>query len=181
VGASRYLHEFALKPHARGSYLVRRLPTETGAPAAQNMKSEPNNCLHIPRATPPSVLIAMQPPCQSRKSGFGSWHQWAMKTAIIAPAVTRAQSKGQQGPGRRSAIANFDHPLSVYVLRPPNCSTSQFVAIRNSSKPPICHCASMAGLAVNPVQVFSTLRVLHWEFLSLWTGFELPIACRALP
>jgi hypothetical protein len=46
-------------------------------------------------------------------------------------------SKGQQGPGRRSTIANIDHPFCLYVLHPPNCTTSQFVAIRNSSKPPI--------------------------------------------
>jgi hypothetical protein len=32
----------------------------------------------------------------------------------------------------------------------------------------------MAGLGNNPVQVFSTGLPLHWEFLRLWTGFELP-------
>jgi hypothetical protein len=32
----------------------------------------------------------------------------------------------------------------------------------------------MAGLGNNPVQVYRTLRDLHWEFLRLWTGFELP-------
>jgi hypothetical protein len=32
----------------------------------------------------------------------------------------------------------------------------------------------MAGLGDNPVQGFRTLRDLHWEFLRLWTGFELP-------
>jgi hypothetical protein len=31
----------------------------------------------------------------------------------------------------------------------------------------------MAGLAINPVQGFSTLPDLHWEFLRLWTGFKL--------
>jgi hypothetical protein len=35
----------------------------------------------------------------------------------------------------------------------------------------------MAGPGVNPVQVFRTLRALHWEFLRLWTGFELPSSC----
>jgi hypothetical protein len=51
-----------------------------------------------------------------------------MKITAEALAVTRAQSKGQQGPGRRSTIANFDQPFCMYVLyvlRPPNCSTSQ--------------------------------------------------------
>jgi hypothetical protein len=43
------------------------------------------------------------------------------------------------------------------------------------------HSASMAGLGNNPVQIFATLRDLHWEFLRLWTGFELPSSCRALP
>jgi hypothetical protein len=39
----------------------------------------------------------------------------------------------------------------------------------------------MAGLAINLVQVFSTLPDLHWEFLRLWTGFELSSSWRALP
>ena len=39
----------------------------------------------------------------------------------------------------------------------------------------------MAGLGNNLVQVLSTLPDLHWEFLRLWTGFELPSSWRALP
>jgi hypothetical protein len=39
----------------------------------------------------------------------------------------------------------------------------------------------MAGLGKNLVQVFATLRDLHWEFLRLWTGFELPSSWLALP
>jgi hypothetical protein len=39
----------------------------------------------------------------------------------------------------------------------------------------------MAGPAINPVQVFSTLPDLHWEFLRLWTGFELPSSWNVLP
>jgi hypothetical protein len=39
----------------------------------------------------------------------------------------------------------------------------------------------MAGLGNNPVQVFATLRDLHWEFLRLWTGFELPSSWNVLP
>jgi hypothetical protein len=39
----------------------------------------------------------------------------------------------------------------------------------------------MAGLGKNLVQVFSTLRDLHWEFLRLWAGFELPSSCINLP
>ena len=39
----------------------------------------------------------------------------------------------------------------------------------------------MAGLAINPVQVFRTCRDLHWEFLRLWTGFELPSSWSVLP
>jgi hypothetical protein len=41
--------------------------------------------------------------------------------------------------------------------------------------------ASMAGPGNDPVQVFWTGRANHWEFLRLWTGFELPSSCRALP
>jgi hypothetical protein len=39
----------------------------------------------------------------------------------------------------------------------------------------------MAGLAMNPVQGFRTLRDLHWEFSRLWTGFELPSSWPDLP
>jgi hypothetical protein len=39
----------------------------------------------------------------------------------------------------------------------------------------------MAGPGDNPVQVFATLPDLHWEFLRLWTGFELPSSWSALP
>jgi hypothetical protein len=47
----------------------------------------------------------------------------------------------------------------------------------NNGKPFIC----MAGPGNDPVQVFRTLPDLHWEFLRLWTGFELPSSCRTLP
>jgi hypothetical protein len=39
----------------------------------------------------------------------------------------------------------------------------------------------MAGLGNNPVQVLSTGRANHWEFLRLWTGFELPSSCLTPP
>jgi hypothetical protein len=39
----------------------------------------------------------------------------------------------------------------------------------------------MAGLGNNPVQGFATLRDLHWEFLRLWTCFELSSSWRTLP
>jgi hypothetical protein len=39
----------------------------------------------------------------------------------------------------------------------------------------------MAGLGKNPVQGFATLRDLHWEFLRLWTDFELPSSWHTLP
>jgi hypothetical protein len=39
----------------------------------------------------------------------------------------------------------------------------------------------MAGPGNNPVQGFATLPDLHWEFLRLWTGFELPSSWRTLP
>jgi hypothetical protein len=39
----------------------------------------------------------------------------------------------------------------------------------------------MAGLGNTPVQVFATGRANHWEFLRLWTGFELPSSWSALP
>jgi hypothetical protein len=32
----------------------------------------------------------------------------------------------------------------------------------------------MAGYRITPVLVFWTLRGFDWEFLRLWTGFELP-------
>jgi hypothetical protein len=39
----------------------------------------------------------------------------------------------------------------------------------------------MAGLGDNPVQVFRTKQELHWEFLRLWTGFELSSSWSNLP
>jgi hypothetical protein len=39
----------------------------------------------------------------------------------------------------------------------------------------------MAGPATNLVQVFRTLCDLHWEFLRLWTGFELSSSWHTLP
>jgi hypothetical protein len=40
---------------------------------------------------------------------------------------------------------------------------------------------NIAGLGKKQVQGFRTLRDLHWEFLRLWTGFELPSSWRTLP
>jgi hypothetical protein len=39
----------------------------------------------------------------------------------------------------------------------------------------------LAGPAINPIQVFRTLPDLHWEFLRLRAGFELPSSCINLP
>jgi hypothetical protein len=39
----------------------------------------------------------------------------------------------------------------------------------------------MAGPGNDPVQVYRTLRAIHWEFLRLWTGFELSSSWRRLP
>jgi hypothetical protein len=39
----------------------------------------------------------------------------------------------------------------------------------------------MAGPGNDPVQVFRTGLPLHWEFLRLWTGFELPSSWPDLP
>jgi hypothetical protein len=39
----------------------------------------------------------------------------------------------------------------------------------------------VAGLGNDPVQVYRTLRDLHWEFLRLWTGFELSSSWANLP
>jgi hypothetical protein len=39
----------------------------------------------------------------------------------------------------------------------------------------------MAGLGKDPVQVFRTGLPLHWEFLRLRTGFELPSSWVDLP
>jgi hypothetical protein len=39
----------------------------------------------------------------------------------------------------------------------------------------------MAGLGNDPVQVYRTGRANHWEFLRLWTGFELSSSWIALP
>jgi hypothetical protein len=39
----------------------------------------------------------------------------------------------------------------------------------------------MAGPGNDPVQVYRTGRANHWEFLRLWTGFELSSSWIALP
>jgi hypothetical protein len=39
----------------------------------------------------------------------------------------------------------------------------------------------MAGLAINPVQVYRTGRANHWEFFCLRTGFELSSSWNVLP
>jgi hypothetical protein len=39
----------------------------------------------------------------------------------------------------------------------------------------------MAGYRITPVLVYRTKRELHWVFLRLWTGFELPSSWSALP
>jgi hypothetical protein len=39
----------------------------------------------------------------------------------------------------------------------------------------------MAGYRITPVLVFWTGRDLHWEFLRIWAGFELPSSWIALP
>jgi hypothetical protein len=40
---------------------------------------------------------------------------------------------------------------------------------------------NMAGPGNDPVQVYRTGRANHWEFLRLWTGFELSSSWIALP
>jgi hypothetical protein len=40
---------------------------------------------------------------------------------------------------------------------------------------------NMAGPGKKPVQVYRTGLPLHWEFLRLRTGFELPSSCVDLP
>jgi hypothetical protein len=71
--------------------------------------------------------------------------------------------KGQQGPGRRSTIAKFDHSFCVYVLRLPNCSTIQFIATRNSSKPPRLALRIWHILPFAP-KVRASQGVFHCEF-----------------
>jgi hypothetical protein len=39
----------------------------------------------------------------------------------------------------------------------------------------------MAGPGNDPVQVYRTGRANHWDFLRLWTGFELSSSWSALP
>jgi hypothetical protein len=59
---------------------------------------------------------------------------------------------------RRVRGAGVQHPISVGKRR-----------------------GGIAGPAVIPVQVFRTGRAVYWEFLRLWTGFELPSSWLTLP
>jgi hypothetical protein len=63
-------------------------------------------------------------------------------------------------------------------------SHNQLYALRVETAHPAdvpSYMSTMAGLGDNPVQVFATLPDLHWEFLRLWTGFELPSSCITPP
>jgi hypothetical protein len=73
------------------------------------------------------------------------------------------QSKTTQDPNSRST------PLP----KPQPAATTSF---QGSGSPP-----AMAGPGNDPVQVYRTGRANHWEFLRLWTGFELPSSCVDLP
>jgi hypothetical protein len=53
--------------------------------------------------------------------------------------------------------------------------------MRMMRKRRLCWRSSMSGLGKDLVQVFATGLPLHWEFLRLWTGFELSSSWSALP
>jgi hypothetical protein len=59
-----------------------------------SLQPETRNPNQAIASTPLSAPVAMQPPCGSRESGFGSWRQWAMKTAITAPELPRESARG---------------------------------------------------------------------------------------
>jgi hypothetical protein len=85
---------------------------------------------------------------------------------------------------RLRVASSYPPPLPpVHLPAWPSCYLTQFVyrcirtSVRSLARSHLLSSKSlspMAGLAINPVQVFSTLPDLHWEFLRLWTGFELP-------
>ena len=54
-------------------------------------------------------------------------------------------------------------------------------AIRNARVLRYYYLLLMAGPGNDPVQGFSTGLPLHWEFLRLWTGFELSSSCIKVP
>jgi hypothetical protein len=58
-----------------------------------------------------------------------------------------------------------------------SCTTHE----KHQAPPVFLRGLGMAGYLITPVLVFWTLRDLHWEFLRLWTGFELSSSWPALP
>jgi hypothetical protein len=79
--------------------------------------------------------------------------------------------KRQRSAARRAPIlSRYNRHLAVLKHRRMGCPSNA-----RMSK------TAMAGPGNDPVQVYRTGLPLHWEFLHLWTGFELSSSWTALP
>jgi hypothetical protein len=112
--------------------------------------------------------------CEWGAAGSGPGGAFVPRTWPPLPTPRAAAAKNGSGSQLPPVLA-----LLLLLLAPPHYHThSQLLTQISRLRLPVC---SMAGLAINPVQGFRTLRVLHWEFLRLWTGFELPSSWPDLP
>jgi hypothetical protein len=68
------------------------------------------------------------------------------------------------------------HPIGLGSVPLPLGSFPRWTEQRLADHTP----SGIAGLAINPVRVYWTLRDFTWEFLRLWTGSELSSSWRRL-
>jgi hypothetical protein len=92
-------------------------------------------------------------------------YHWLIALLVLKVQASAMYAKSPIGPG-----ASFDSVVCVLVL------VFFFFALPHNAV-----LFAMAGPGNNPVQVFATGLPLHWEFLRLWTGFELSSSSTALP
>jgi hypothetical protein len=89
-----------------------------------------------------------------------------------APRFVFSQVKLPAAPATKKALRRYKR--CPFLLRSWTPNVNSHFALPS-------HDQLMAGPGNNPVQVFATGLPLHWEFLRLWTSFELPSSCLTLP
>jgi hypothetical protein len=177
---------------------LRRLPPsdaslgkEGSRTGALTMASHSSASSPWPRLRKSSKMEAPSP--RQRLMSLWSSLRWSSNTCLLTRRKCRLHRKN----GNKSVSAVPFSPVSAVAV----ASVAAAVARSPAARPvaAIAHsavggsrarCANrslsakaqhMAGPGNNPVQVLSTGLPLHWEFLRLRTGFELPSSWSALP
>jgi hypothetical protein len=128
-------------------------------------------------------LLAPDELCIYPERTFGSG-----QGALIAMAtpVNEAFHKPTEAERANHSAGNL-HLAKYFAVRRSGYAHSSISAWENSMRTPEqrketrAHTTGMAGPGNDPVQVFRTKLRLHWDFLRLWTGFELPSSWSNLP